>query len=274
MFNQTSQFRGWLATLLGAFLLFTAQGSLAQEQTGRQILDESHKRHTQNYEVESQKMTIYANDAVTETRELRRLTRKMAEGETRYLMNFNAPRGVKGVALLTWSFDKRDDDQWLYMPGDGRTKRIAKGGRRTAFMGTDFTYEDLVTESRDKFKYDRLPDESINGVPHFVVEAGAIDPDLVKETGYKSLRLYLIKSNYFIARIDYTDRRGELFKRQTMSDITNVQGTAWRANTARMENLRDKTATVITVLSRNFAESNVPERMFLERFLTAQEHMK
>ena len=67
MFNQTSQFRGWLATLLGAFLLFTAQGSLAQEQTGRQILDESHKRHTQNYEVESQKMTIYANDAVTET---------------------------------------------------------------------------------------------------------------------------------------------------------------------------------------------------------------
>jgi hypothetical protein len=274
MFNQTSQFRGWLATLLGAFLLFTAQGSLAQEQTGRQILDESHKRHTQNYEVESQKMTIYANDAVTETRELRRLTRKMAEGETRYLMNFNAPRGVKGVALLTWSFDKRDDDQWLYMPGDGRTKRIAKGGRRTAFMGTDFTYEDLVTESRDKFKYDRLPDESINGVPHFVVEAGAIDPDLVKETGYKSRRLYLIKSNYFIARIDYTDRRGELFKRQTMSDITNVQGTAWRANTARMENLRDKTATVITVLSRNFAESNVPERMFLERFLTAQEHMK
>lgn len=274
MFNQTSQFRGWLATLLGAFLLFTAQGSLAQEQTGRQILDESHKRHTQNYEVESQKMTIYANDAVTETRELRRLTRKMAEGETRYLMNFIAPRGVKGVALLTWSFDKRDDDQWLYMPGDGRTKRIAKGGRRTAFMGTDFTYEDLVTESRDKFKYDRLPDESINGVPHFVVEAGAIDPDLVKETGYKSRRLYLIKSNYFIARIDYTDRRGELFKRQTMSDITNVQGTAWRANTARMENLRDKTATVITVLSRNFAESNVPERMFLERFLTAQEHMK
>jgi len=274
MFNQTSQFRGRIATLLGAFLLFMAQGGLAQEQTGRQILDESHKRHTQSYEVESQKMTIYANDAVTETRELRRLTRKMAEGETRYLMNFNAPRGVKGVALLTWSFDKRDDDQWLYMPGDGRTKRIAKGGRRTAFMGTDFTYEDLVTESRDKFKYDRLPDESINGVPHFVVEAGAIDPDLVKETGYKSRRLYLIKSNYFIARIDYTDRRGELFKRQTMSDITNVQGTAWRANTARMENLRDKTATVITVLSRNFAESNVPERMFLERFLTAQEHMK
>jgi len=274
MFNQTSQFRGRIATLLGAFLLFMAQGGLAQEQTGRQILDESHKRHTQSDEVESQKMTIYANDAVTETRELRRLTRKMAEGETRYLMNFNAPRGVKGVALLTWSFDKRDDDQWLFMPGDGRTKRIAKGGRRTAFMGTDFTYEDLVTESRDKFKYDRLPDESINGVPHFVVEASAIDPDLVKETGYKSRRLYLIKSNYFIARIDYTDRRGELFKRQTMSDITNVQGTAWRANTARMENLRDKTATVITVLSRNFAESNVPERMFLERFLTAQEHMK
>lgn len=274
MSHLSNQCRGYTAIVLSAIGLMLAQGVTAQEQTGRQILDESHKRHTQSYEVESQKMTIYANDVVTETRELRRLTRKMAEGETRYLMNFSAPRGVRGVALLTWSFDKRDDDQWLYMPGDGRTKRIAKGGRRTAFMGTDFTYEDLITESRDKFKYDRLPDETINGVPHFVVEASATDPELVKETGYKTRRLYLIKSNYFIARIDYTDRRGELFKRQTMSDISNVQGQAWRANTARMENLRDKTATVITVLNRNFSESSVPERFFLERFLTAQEHMK
>ncbi len=260
--------------LLGVLAMLATVTGSAQELSGRQILDESHKRHTLDYEVESQRMTLYANDAVIETRELRRLTRKMGEGETRYLMNFHSPRGVRGVALLTWSFDKRDDDQWLYMPADGRIKRIAKGGKRTSFMGTDFSYEDLVTESRDKFTYNRLADETLGEVPHFVVETIAADAELVKETGYKLRRLYLVKSTYFISRIDYTDRRGELFKRQTMIDVVNVQGQAWRANTARMENLRDKTATVITVVNRNFSESNVPDRMFLERYLTAQDHMK
>jgi hypothetical protein len=247
----------------------------AQEPAGRQILDESSKRHSRDYEAESQRMTLYAKGAVSETRELRRLTRKVADGETRYLMTFGSPRGVRGVALLTWSFDKREDDQWLYLPAEGnRTKRIAKGGRRTAFMGTDYTYEDLVSESRDKFKYDRQADETLDGASHFVVDATPADADLARETGYKSRRLFIRKDNYFITRIDYNDRRGELFKRQTMTNLVNVEGTAWRANTARMDNLRENTATVIDVLERKFDEASVPERMFVERYLTSQEHMR
>lgn len=247
----------------------------AQEPTGRQILDESSKRHSRDHEAEAQRMTLYAKGAVTETRELRRLTRKVGDDETRYLMNFSSPRGVRGVSLLTWSFDKRDDDQWLYLPAEGnRTKRIAKGGRRTPFMGTDYTYEDLVSESRDKFKYDRQPDQVLDSVPHFVVDATAADADLARETGYKSRRLFVRKDTYFVARIDYYDRRGELFKRQTMTSLANVEGSAWRANTARMENLRENTATVIEVLERKFDEASVPERMFVERYLTSQEHMR
>ncbi len=249
--------------------------AIAQEPTGRQILDESSKRHSRDFEAESQRMTLYAKGAVSETRELRRLTRKVADGETRYLMAFANPRGVRGVALLTWGFDKRDDDQWLYLPAEGnRTKRIAKGGKRTAFMGTDYTYEDLVSESRDKFKYDRQADEILDGAAHFVVDATPADADLVRETGYKSRRLFVRKDNYLIARIDYHDRRGELFKRQTMSSLVNADGGTWRANTARMENLKDNTATVIEVLERKFEEAAVPERMFVERYLTSQEHMK
>lgn len=264
----------WLAV---AAMLAAGQTGIAaaQEPTGRQILDEASKRHSRDFEAEVQRMTLYAKGAVTETRELRRLTRKVADGETRYVMTFSSPRGVRGVALLTWSFDKRDDDQWLYLPAEGnRTKRIAKGGRRTAFMGTDYTYEDLVSESRDKFKYDRQPDQAIDGVAYFVVDATAADADLARETGYKSRRLFVNKQSYFITRIDYHDRRGELFKRQTMSNLVNVEGGTWRANTARMENLRENTATVIDVLERKLDEASVPERIFVERYLTSQEHMR
>lgn len=266
----------FLAGPAAAALLATWAGAaVSQDLGGRQILDESSKRHSRDFEAETQRMTLFAKGAVTETRELRRFTRKVAEGETRYLMAFTSPRGVRGVALLTWSFDKRDDDQWLYLPAEGsRTKRIAKGGRRTAFMGTDYTYEDLVSESRDKFKYDRRPDETLDGVAYFVIDAVATDPDLARDTGYKSRRLFVRQDNYFIARIDYTDRRGGLFKRQVMTNLAEIGGGAWRSATARMENLRDKTATAIEVLERKFDEASAPERIFVERHLTSQEHMR
>lgn len=258
-----------------ALLAAWAGAAAAQDPDGRQILDESSKRHSRDYEAETLRMTISAKGAVTETRELRRFTRKLGEGETRFLLTFTSPRGVRGVALLTWSFDKRDDDQWLYLPAEGsRTKRIAKGGRRTAFMGTDYTYEDLVSDSRDKFKYDRRPDETIDGIAHFVVDTVASDPDLARDTGYKARRLFVRKDNYFVARIDYQDRRGDLFKRQVMTDLVEVGGGVWRYTKARMENLRENSATVLDVIDRKYDEASAPERIFVERHLTSQEHMR
>lgn len=256
-------------------LTMSPTGSVAQDLTGRQILDESSRRHSRDYEAETLRMTLSTKGSVTEVRELSRFTRKIGDGETRYLMTFSSPRGVRGVALLTWSFDKRDDDQWLYLPAEGnRTKRIAKGGRRTAFMGTDYTYEDLVSESRDKFKYDRQADEIVDGVQRFVVDAMAKDSDLAKETGYKLRRLFIRNDTYFIDRIDYYDRRGELFKRQTMTNLSVIDGETWRSGSATMVNMRDNTATTIEVLDRKFDEASVAERMFVERYLTSQEHMK
>jgi hypothetical protein len=258
-----------------ALLAAWAGAAAAQDLNGRQILDESAKRHSRDFEAETLRMTLVAKGAVTETRELRRFTRKVGAGETRYLITFTSPRGVRGVALLTWSFDTRDDDQWLYLPAEGsRTKRIAKGGRRTAFMGTDYTYEDLVSESRDKYTYDRQPDETIDGVAYFVIDTSAADPDLARDTGYKSRRLFVRKDNYFVTRIDYRDRRGELFKRQIMTDLAEIGGGAWRSAKARMDNLRDNTATAIETLDRKFDEASVPERIFVERHLTSQEHMR
>ena len=261
-----------IGLIVSAFLIVGAQ---AADLTGRQILDEVATRHTRDFEFETQRMTIFSKGVVGEVRDLRRYARKINNDETRYLLTFTGPRGVRGVALLTWSSSKRDDDQWLYLPAEGdRTKRIAKGGRRTSFMGTDYAYEDIIAESREKFAYARQPDETVDGAMVFVVDATAAEPELAHETGYRSRRLFILQDRFFVVRLDYYDRRGELFKRQLLSDLVEIQPSAWRANSARMENLREKTATVIESLERRFDQASVPERNFLERFLTSQEHMK
>lgn len=248
---------------------------VAEELTGRQILDEVALRHEAAVQYEEQAMNLVDKKGNQEVRQVRYYARKGQEGLFKYLMTFDSPAGIKGVALLTWQNEGADDDQWLYLPAYGdEAKRVAKGSRRNYFMGTDFTYEDMVSESRDKFSYERKPDELLEGVEHYVVEVSPSDPALVKESGYKSRTVWVRKDNFFIARTDYFDRQGKLLKRQTVSDLVNIQGPMWRGNRSEMENFANGHSTVVQAQTRLFDESAAPEEYFQQRFLTSGRHLR
>lgn len=123
--------------------------------SGRDVLDEVSNRHDRPYELEVQEMTLVDKSGNEEKRDMHRYKREIDANESRYVSVFLAPSGVKGVSLLTWQHKDSADDQWLYLPAYGKKmKRIAKGGRKNYFMGTDYTFEDLVSEARDKFSYE------------------------------------------------------------------------------------------------------------------------
>ena len=247
-----------------------AGASHAEEMTGRQILDEVSTRHEAPYELETQMMTLVDKKGNQEVREVKRYTRKDAEGQFKYLVVFHNPPGVKGVALLTWQHQNADDDQWMYLPAYGdKMKRIATGSKKNYFMGTDFTFEDLVSESRDKFTYDRKPDEALGGIDCYVVDATPSDPELIKETGYSKRTLWIKKDTFVDVRTDYFDKQGKLLKRQTSTDFVNIAGPMWRPTTATMENLSTSHSTIVKVDQRTFEESAVPDDDFQERFLVS-----
>lgn len=246
----------------------------SQELTGRQILDKSAELHERDFEREVQQMTLIDKKGAKEEREVRRYARR-TDGTYRYLLVFHSPAGVKGSALLTWQNKDKADDQWLYLPAMGdKLKRIAEGGRKTYFMGTDYTYEDLVSEPREKFEYKRLPDETIDGVAYHVVEASATDAALKKETGYKFRKLWIRQDTFFIARTDYFDRRDKLIKRQTTDKLEKVDQTAWRAAYTRMENFQENHITDINVSARDFSEASVDADIFRERYVTSGRHIR
>jgi hypothetical protein len=219
-------------------------------------------------------MTLIDKGGAKEEREMRRYARR-TDGTYRYLMVFHSPSGVKGAALLTWQNKDKPDDQWLYLPAMGdKMKRVAEGGRKNYFMGTDFTFEDLVSESREKFEYKRLPDETIDGVAYFVVDAMANDETLKKETGYGSRRMWIRQDNFFITRTDYFDKRAKLIKRQTADKLVQADKTAWRAGFSRMENFQENHTTEIDVQSRDLSEASVDPEFFRERHVTSGKHVR
>ena len=247
----------------------------AEEMTGRQILDQVSQRQETPCSYETQTMTLVDKKGNQEVRQLRNFARKELEGQFKYLIVFLGPPGVKGVALLTWQNKGADDDQWLYLPAYGdKTKRVAKGSRKNYFMGTDFTFEDMVSESLDKFSFERKPDETLDGVAHYVVEITPSDPEVVKESGYKSRTVWVRQGNFFVTRTDYFDRQGKLLKRQTVGDLVNVDGSRWRGNTSKMENFDTGHSTVVRTQARAFEESAAPEENFQQRYILSGQYLR
>ncbi len=238
--------------------------------TGRDILDESARRHDQRYEFEVQRMTLIDKAGNEEQRTLRRFMREINDNETRYLSVFLSPSGVKGVGLLTWQHDNSADDQWLYLPANGKKmKRIAKGGKKNYFMGTDYTYEDLVSESRDKFRYEKLADETIRGSQTFVVKAIATHPSVLKETGYSYRKLWIRQDNFVIVQVDFFDKRKRRIKRQKNSNLVKIKGQVWRSNRSEIEHFTKKHKTITVITKRSFNQSSVPEKNFRARTIVS-----
>jgi len=246
------------------------------DMSGRAVMDETSARHDAPYEFELQEMTLIDPSGAEEVRTLKRYAREDDAGY-KYLMVFHAPSGVEGVALLTWQNENADDDQFLYLPSMGRDiKRIAKGGKRNYFMGTDFTFEDLVSEDRDKFSFERVEDATFDGRPAFQVEVRPTDAELKRSSGYGMRRFTVLKDSFFIARIEFFDRRERFIKRQVALDYGPVEGREpmWRAATLVMENEKENHKTRVSTSERRFDEDAVPARNFTQRFITSGRHLR
>ncbi|WP_155976375.1 outer membrane lipoprotein-sorting protein [Novispirillum itersonii] len=275
-----------LVAIAGLMMMWSGIGpALSEELSGQAIMDEVSRRHDRPYEREDQKMQLVDARGNIEDRQVRRYAREGDGGLYRYVVVFDSPAGVAGVALLTWQNKGADDDQWMYLPAYGREmKRTAKGGKRNYFMGTDFAFEDMTAEDKAKFRYDRQPDavaeirdengQVVETADSFVLDAYPVAEDVKEESGYQYRRLYIRKDIYFIQRVDFFDRRGRFIKSQHSRSLVNVDGQTYRADITVMDNEKEKHRTIIRVQGRDLNEAAVPAGNFEQRWITTGRHLK
>ena len=160
---------------------------------------------------------------------------EMPNDEERSLITFVTPADVKGTKMLSWMRNAlKDDEQWLYLPSLRRVKRISGGQRTSSFMGSEFSYEDIVSsQAIVKFGYkliSKIKDKSwtIESRPKF-------------KSGY-SKKVETYSTQYMNpVKVEYYDRRDELFKIATFSNwkkYTIKNKTFWRARDIKMENVQ------------------------------------
>jgi hypothetical protein len=185
-----------------------------------------------------------------------------------FLITFPPP--VRDTGLLVHSHMKSDEDKmWIYLPAVKKIKRIAldtAGGGY--FMGSDFTYSDLVSKSRDEYRYALIGQKKIGGEPCYEIRAEGKDKARKKKYGYSKEIQYYRKKDFVLIKIIYYDLAGELLKVYSVDQV-KVMGAYLYPTKVRMENKQTGHRSII-----NFTELSVPKdipgKYFTFRYLQSR----
>jgi len=133
------------------------------------------------------------------------------------------PTELKGLAVLTWTYQdpQKDQNVWLWIPSLKKVRKISASEDDDAFMGSDFTVEEVSTRRFEDESYKLIGSKNFSGYkfehtgevkfkdkPCFVVECTPLKPHW-----YYSKRIVWIDKdtggNIFE---EYYDKNGKLFK--------------------------------------------------------------
>ena len=147
------------------------------------------------------------------------------------LVIFSSPRDVEGTALLSHAKILDPDDQWLFLPALKRVKRISSANKSGAFVGSEFAFEDFTITELNKFTYNYLREEEIDGMMADVIERFP----RYERSGYTRQITWVDQDIFQARQVEFYDRKGELLKTLTLSDYRDYDG-VWRAHKLSMVN--------------------------------------
>ncbi len=229
---------------------------LDADATGEDIALEA-ERVNQGFVGERSSFTLVLLNAQgdrTERRLTLELREDLAEGNLSRI-EFDWPENVRGTILLTHTHKAGEDDQWLYLPAAKRMRRISAGHKTGAFMGSEFTYEDLAPPLAVKYIHARMPDDTVEGRPCFQLERRS----RAEGSGYSRQLVWLDKEFLVPLKVEFYDRKNELLKVAFYRDY-RASGAHRRAQLVRMENRQTKKASELQAVGRELGVELDPSR--------------
>ncbi len=166
------------------------------------------------------RMTLIDRNGGTSERSMTVLGRRK-DGLLESKVRFTAPSDVAGTTFLTLEKAGGGSEQYVYLPGLHRTRRIVGREREGSFMGSDFTYGDLERKSDKGGKHVRLPDEMIGSDATYVLET---TPGSVELTGYSKVRTWIRKKDFVPIRTRFFDTSGKPSKTLYVKRIRDFEG--------------------------------------------------
>lgn len=175
-------------------------------------------------------------------------------------ISIRSPAKEAGVASL-----RIKDEMWNYLPKVERTIKVPPSMMLQAWMGSDFTNDDLVKESSmiDDYTHELVAAENINGESVYRIKSV---PKPNAPVVWGKLIYRVRQSDLMPLSFAYYDERDRLIKSLTFSEVREMDGrkvpTRWEMqSTEKPEN-----STVILLEEVTF-DKPIPRKIFTLRHL-------
>ncbi len=184
-------------------------------------------------------MTLVGENGARRERSTVSLSKLLPNGVDRErIVRFLAPAEVRGTATLLVEHADGDDDIWIYLPALHKVRRLVANNKKDSFVGTDFSYGDIIGHRVEDWTYQLVGHETVDGHDTYVLEATP-KTDAVRDTsGYGKRKVWIRVDNYVAVKATYWDGGGALLKELTATDVRSIEPKTdkWQAFRLVMEN--------------------------------------
>lgn len=184
------------------------------------------------------------------------------------LANFITPADIKGTKVLIHEHRDGDDDIWVYLPSMNKVRRLISNNKKDSFVGSDFSYTDILTPRADDYNHTLLRRENLDNIPCFVIESVPKTTEIKRDTGYSKIISWIRTDNFVRIQADYLDVGGLPYKHMRVSSVmeVNARDGKWLIEKIEMLNLQSGHHTEITfkdIQVGNKADENIlsPNRL-------------
>jgi hypothetical protein len=166
------------------------------------------------------RMILLSKDGRRQERSMEVVARR-DKGLLQTMVRFSAPADLAGTAFLMREQAGGASEQYVYLSGLKRTRRIVGREREGSFMGSDFTYADMQRIDPKHTHNVRLPDEAVGDTPAYVIES-----KLGAESGssYAKTVTWVRKSDFVAVRTRFFDKAGKLVKTLYARKVKELEG--------------------------------------------------
>lgn len=227
----------WLCVMLCA-------PAFAQEPSADEIARKALRADAQAWEGSEVRlrMVLHTSSGERTERSLAILGRRKGEG-LQTVIRFLAPSEIAGTAFLTLERSGGASEQYIYLSGLKRTRRIAGREREGSFMGSDFSYADMQPIDSAHATNVRLADEDVGSSPTYVIESTIAK---AADRPYGKIVTWIRKTDFVALRTRFHDYAGKLVKTLYARRVETKDGRPVVVE-ARMQDARTGHATELVI---------------------------
>jgi outer membrane lipoprotein-sorting protein len=263
--HRISKRRPFAFFFVPALLLLGPTSALPQTPSPQEIMNRAYRVFFYSGDDMKAKvrMRLVSKEGSERIRELTMLRKNLAGGEQRYFIYFHSPADVREMTFMVWKYPQRDDERWLFIPAVKMVRRIAANDKRSSFVGSDFSYEDISGREVEDDTHTLAREDTLNGRPVFVIRSVPKDE---KSSDFAYRLASVDKENSVLWREEYYDKRNRLYKVFTADEVKQVMG-QWTTLRRTMNNVQNDHRTEV-VFSEVEYNVGLEDSLFSERYLS------